>query len=124
MFVEEYKEMYIEVRRTSSNKRPVPPWRSSGAMCRSRGPPPASSSPLGAYSSPAAHRITPHNLTRPLDFPLSTYILVEQPPPQYAQRLDWVSGHHMTCISHLHHRGHTLTLLQESTCLRSTDMHQ
>ena len=26
----------------------------SGAMCRSRGPPPASSSPLGAYSSPVA----------------------------------------------------------------------
>ncbi len=67
-------------------------------MCRPRGPPPASSSPLGAYSSPAAHRITPHNLTSLLDLPLSTYILVEQPPPQYAQRLDWVveiSGHHM-----------------------------
>ncbi len=67
-------------------------------MCRSRGPPPASSSPLGAYSSPAAHRITPHNLTSPLDLPLSTYFLVEQPPPQYAQRLDWVvdiSCHHM-----------------------------
>ncbi len=33
----------------------------SGAMCRSRGPPPASSSPLGAYSSPVAHRITPQS---------------------------------------------------------------
>jgi hypothetical protein len=48
---------------------------SSAAMCRSRGSPPASSSPLGAYSSPAAHHITPHNLTSPLYFPLSTYIL-------------------------------------------------
>ncbi len=72
----------------------------SGAMYRSRGPPPASSSPLGAYSSPAAHRITPHNLTRPLDLPLSTHILVEQPLPRYTQRLHWVSGHHMTREQH------------------------
>ncbi len=61
---------------------------SSGAMCRPRGPPPASSSPPGSYSSPPAHRITPHNLTNPLYFPLSTYILVEHPLKQYAQRLD------------------------------------
>jgi hypothetical protein len=74
---------------------------SSAAMCRSRGPPSASSSPLGAYSSPAAaHRITPHNLTSPLYLPLSTYILVEHPPRQYAQRLDRVSGHHITREQH------------------------
>ncbi len=52
--------------------------------------------------SPAAHRITPLNLTSPLDLQLSTHILVEEPPAPYAERLDWVvdiSGHHMTCIS-------------------------
>ncbi len=81
--------------RPSSNKRPVPPW---SILRRNvpRGPPPASSSPLGAYSSPAAHRITPHNLTSPPYFPLSQYILVEHAPPQNAQRLDWlvdISGH-------------------------------
>jgi hypothetical protein len=70
------------------------------AMCRSRGPPPASSSPLAAYSSPAAHRITPLTLTSPLYLPLSEYILVEKPPPTYTQRLDWVSGHHMTREQH------------------------
>jgi hypothetical protein len=86
-------------RRPSSNKRPVPPW-----CTLRRNVSPASSSPPGAYSSPAAHRITPHNLTRPLDLPLSTYILVEQPPPQYAQRLDWESGHHTACISYLRRR--------------------
>ncbi len=58
----------------------------SGAMCRSRGPPPASSSPLAAYSSPAAQPITPLNLTSPLYLPLSAYILVEHAPPPYAQR--------------------------------------
>ena len=73
---------------------------SSGAVCPSRGPPQASSSPLEAYNSPAGHRITPHNLTSPLYFPLSTYILVEQPPPHYAQRLDWVRGHHMPRDQH------------------------
>ena len=94
-------------RRPSSNKRPVPPWsilRRNVSLARS---PPASSSPLAAYSSPAAHRITPHNLTSPLDLPLSTYILVEQPPPQYAHRLDWVvdiSGHPTACISYLRRR--------------------
>jgi hypothetical protein len=83
--------------RPSSNKRPVPPW---SILRRNvpRGPPQASSSPLGAYSSPAAHRITPHNLTSPPYLPISTYILVEQSPPQNAQRLDWlvdISGHHL-----------------------------
>ena len=77
---------------------------SSGAMCGSRGPPQASSSPLGAYSSPAAHPITPHNLTSPLYFPLSTYSLVEHPAKQYTKRLDRVRGHHMTRISYLHRR--------------------
>ncbi len=72
----------------------------SAAMCRSRGPPPASSSPLGAYSSPAAHRITPHNLTSPLYLPLSTYILVDHAPPPYAQRLGRVRGHHVTREQH------------------------
>ncbi len=73
---------------------------SSAAMCRSRGPPPASSSPLGAYSSPAARRITPHNLTSPLYLRLSTYILVEYPPRSCAQRLVRVSRHHMTREQH------------------------
>jgi hypothetical protein len=75
---------------------------SSAAMCLSRGPPPASSSPLGAsYSSPAAaHRMTPHNLTRPLYFPLSTHNLVEHPLKKYAERLDRVRGHHMTREQH------------------------
>ena len=50
---------------------------------------------------PAAHPITPHNLTSPLYFPLSTYILVEHPPPEYAQRLDWVRRHHMTREQHV-----------------------
>ena len=69
---------------------------SSGAVCPSRGPPQAYSSPLvGAYSSPAGLHITQHNLTSPLYLPLSTYILVEHPPPHYTQRLDWVSGPHM-----------------------------
>ena len=86
--------------RPSSNERPVPPW---SILRRNvpRGPPQASSSPLGAYSSPAAHRITPHNLTSPPYLPISTYILVEHPPKQYPQTLDCVSGHHMTCISYL-----------------------
>jgi hypothetical protein len=59
-----------------------------------------SSRGIHCYSSPAAYCITPHNLTSPPYFPLSTYILVEQPPSQYAQRLDWVSGHHMTREQH------------------------
>jgi hypothetical protein len=31
---------------------------------------------------------------------LSTYILVEYPPPNYAQKLDWVRGHHMPRLRH------------------------
>jgi hypothetical protein len=54
---------------------------SSAVMCPSSGPPEASSSPLGTYSSAVGHHITPHNLTSPLNLPLSTYILVEHPPP-------------------------------------------
>jgi hypothetical protein len=75
---------------------------SSGAMCRSRGSPPASSSPLGSYSCPAAHRITPHNLTSPLYFPLSTNIIFssENPPRQYTQRLDRAIGHDMPRLRH------------------------
>jgi hypothetical protein len=80
------------------------------AMCRSRGPPPASSSPLGAYSSQASHRMTPHNLTGPLYLPLSTYLRVED-----------ISDHHITCISHLRRSPNTLTLLQASICLRSSE---
>ena len=45
---------------------------SSAVMCPSRGPPSGCASPLGAYSSPAGHRIPPHNLTNPLYLPLST----------------------------------------------------
>ena len=111
--------------RTSSNSGLFRGGVLSAAMCRSRGPPPASSSPLGAYSSPAGHRITPHNLTNPLYFPLSTYILVEHRPPEYGQRLDCVSGHHMTSISHLIRSRHTLSILIHSSIfLRNTDMHQ
>ena len=69
-------------------------------MCPSRGPPSGCSSPLGAYSSPAGHRIIPHNFTSPLYLPLSTCILVEHPPPHYAQRLDWVRGHDMPRLRH------------------------
>jgi hypothetical protein len=47
-----------------------------------------------------AHRITPHNLSSPLYLPLSAYLLVEQPPPQYAKRLDWVRGHDMPREQH------------------------
>ena len=61
---------------------------SSGAVCPSRGPPQASSSPLGAYSSPAGHHITQHILTSPLYF------------PHYAQRRDWVRGHGMSRDQH------------------------
>ncbi len=43
---------------------------------------------------------TPTQYMDIIDLPLSTYILVEQPPPPYAQRLDWVSGHHMTREQH------------------------
>ena len=74
---------------------------SSGAVCPSRGPPQAYSSPLvGAYSSPAGHHITQHNRTSPLYLPLSTYILVEHPPPHRAQRIDSVRGHHMPRLRH------------------------
>ena len=73
---------------------------SSGAVCPSRGPPQASSSPLETYSSPAGHCITPDNLTSHLYFPLSTYILVYHPPPKIAQRQDWVRGHHMPRLRH------------------------
>jgi hypothetical protein len=78
-------------------------------MCPPRGPPEGSSSPLGTYSSPAGHHITPHNLTSPLTphnltsplyLPLSTYMLVEHPAPHYAQRLDWVRGNHMPRDQH------------------------
>ncbi len=36
----------------------------------------------------------------PLSALLSADILVEHPPPPYAPRLDWVSGHHMTREQH------------------------
>jgi hypothetical protein len=38
--------------------------------------------------------------------------------------LTHVRGNHMTSISYLRRRWHTLTLLQASTCLRSTDIDQ
>ena len=92
---------------------------SSGAVCPSRGPPQAYSSPLvGAYSSPAGHHITQHNLTSPLYLPLSTYILVEHPPPHYAQRRDWVRGHHMPRDKHA-----SLTCRAEVTICRSIVRH-
>jgi len=49
------------------------------------------------HSGPSHHTT---NLTSPLYLPLSTYVLVEHPPPHYAQRLDWVRGHHMPRLRH------------------------
>jgi hypothetical protein len=94
---------------------------SSRLVCPSRGPTQASSSPLGAYSSPAGHRITPHNFTSPLNLPLSTYILVEHPPKiaetrlgktKIAKRLDWVRGYDMPRDQHA-----SLTCRAEGTVL-------
>jgi hypothetical protein len=68
---------------------------SSSAVCPSRGLPQASSSPLGN-----GHRLdTTQSNNFPI-LPLSTYTLVEQPPPKYTQRLDWVRGHHMPRLRH------------------------
>ena len=114
-------------RRTSSNKRPIRRWsmlRRNVPLARCPGRLLMTSRCIQQPTHPSHH--TPHNLTSPLYLPLSTCILVEKPPPQYAQRLDWVSGHHMTCISYLrrtgHKRSHWSLLLQRNTCLRSTDM--
>ena len=98
----------------------------SAAMCRSRGPPPACSSPLGAYSSAAGHHMTPHYLTSPQYLRcVLPYILVEHPPPEYGQSLDCASGHNMTSISYLMSSRHTLSILiHSSICLRNTDMPQ
>jgi hypothetical protein len=89
------------IMRSESNKRPIPLWsvlRRNVSLAH--GPLPDCSSPLGTYSSAAGHRIPPHNRTSPLYFPLSTYILVDYPPPKYAQRLDWGRGHDMPRLRH------------------------
>jgi hypothetical protein len=49
----------------------------------------SSVTPFAAHSS----RTVRKNLTSPLYLPLSTYILVEHPPPKYSHILGWVRGH-------------------------------
>jgi hypothetical protein len=118
-------------RRPSSNNQPIPPWsilRGNVSLGRSPASPARlliTSRDIQQCSGPSDHT-TQSN--KPPILP-SVYIHSRRAtpsdiPPKYTQRLDWVSGHHMTSISYLRRRGNTLTLLQASTCLRITDMHQ
>ena len=78
---------------TSSKKRPIPRWsilRRSVSHTRS-----PVSLLITSRDIQQPSGSSPHNLTSPLYLPLSTYILVDHPPPHYAQRLDWVEGHAM-----------------------------
>jgi hypothetical protein len=50
--------------------------------------------------------MTRRNLTSPLYFLLPVYMLVEHPPPEYAQTLDWVRDHNVT---RQHHQSLTCT---------------
>jgi hypothetical protein len=62
-------------------------------------------------------RMTRHNLTNPLYFQRPVYVLVEHPPPEYTQRLDWARVHHMT---RQHHQYLTCTAVDaHGRCCRS-----
>jgi hypothetical protein len=61
--------------------------------------------------------MTRRNLTSPLYFPLPVYMLVEHPPPEYAQTLDWVRDHHVT--RQLHQYLTCTTVDTHGRCCRS-----
>jgi hypothetical protein len=100
----------------SSNTRPIPRWsilRRNASLVRSCQP----THQLSPHCSLPGLRMTRRNLTSPLYFPLPVYMLVEHPPPEYAQSLDWVRDHHLT---RHHHQSLTCTAVDaHGRCCRS-----